>query len=891
MSSRPLFLILDGNALLHRAWHAIPPLTTREGTVVNAVYGFANVIEKLRDEYKPTAFAVAWDLEGKTFRHEKVATYKATRVRKEQELYDQIPMIQEMLSAYRIPSVSSVGFEADDVIATLATAASKKEYDVLIVTGDQDALQLVDDHVEVLYFIKGLSQTKRFDAKAVEEKLGVTPSQLIDYKALRGDTSDNIAGVPGIGEKIASELLREHKTLEGIYLALQRGVISDSVAKKLTNGKTAAFEAKELVTLVRDAKLPITLRDANVQDPDVAALGAFFARMEFRRLVAKYADGSDADSTKTKQEKRDRGSRSSVAVVTDLETWRSQLAVFTDRTVAFLLLARPADLFGTKTFAVAVSDGKTTVASPSAGADELAELASMLGRAKAVTTHGAKRALHAFVDAKVDPSQASKWFDLELAHYLLAAEARTHDLDEVFRFAQISHPAMPTEFAHEKTPHALGQAASACLKAHKELEEQLKKEKLATLFDDLEMPLVPVLFEMERVGIRVDTSALSELSKVFTKEVERLSKKIYALVGREFNINSPSQLSEMLFADLKLPTKGIKKTQQGFSTAAPELDKLADAHPILPLIGDYRELTKLLSTYVETLPALVAKDGRIHTTFQQTVASTGRLSSSDPNLQNIPIKTEIGNRIRHAFVAEKGKVLLAADYAQFELRLAAWIAEDEPFLKAFREGVDIHRRTAAEIWNLKDEDVTDAQRRAAKTLNFGILYGMGPRALARGTGFTQDEARDFLDRYFAIHTGIAIYIDETKALAHAQGYVTTPMGRRRRFPEIHSGVQQVVAAAERMAVNMPIQGAEADIIKKAMIEIAGWMRTVSSGKKTPPVRLLLQVHDELVFEVDRAFFTTAAKAIADIMQTACTLPIPLVVNIEVGDNWGEMESL
>jgi DNA polymerase-1 len=467
----------------------------------------------------------------------------------------------------------------------------------------------------------------------------------------------------------------------------------------------------------------------------------------------------------------------------------------------------------------------------------------------------------------------------------LHSGSRAHDLDTVaHEYLKAKLPSLPARAATDQEFAALAAAVAVFPALCRALAADLEAKNLSRIFAEIEMPLIPVLGDMQRAGIKLDLKALKKLSKDFAAKLASLSAAITRAAGVEFNLNSPSQLAEVLFVKLGLPVKGIKKTKSGYSTAAPELEKIMDAHPIVPLISEYRELAKLQNTYVETLPKLIGADGRLHTTFNQTVTSTGRLSSSDPNLQNIPIKTELGNKIREAFVAAPGKKLVAADYSQIELRLVAHLAKDQAFIQAFREGADIHTRTAAEVWGVPEAKVTSEQRRAAKAINFGIIYGMGPRALARATAMRFEEAQAFIDKYFALHTAIRDYLDGTKAFAHAAGYVETAFGRRRYLPELSSGVPMLVAAGERMAINMPVQGTAADLMKKAMLEVDAWLR-----QSREPASLILQVHDELVLEVDARSVDPVARGLKEIMEGVATLDVPLLVDVEVGDRWGAME--
>lgn len=878
MSTKPTFLILDGNALLHRAWHALPPLTTKNGKVVNAAYGFAMVLEKLLAEFKPAYMAVAWDLPGKTFRHEQFEVYKAHREKQPQELYDQIPLIQDLLTIYGIPSISAKGFEADDVIGTLAKKAGVKKVLTGIVTGDLDALQLIDKTTSVIFFQKGISETKTYDADAVVERYGLTPEQLIDYKALRGDPSDNLPGVPGIGEKGATELLKTYGTLDGILAALKSGTLADKYAKKLTGHEATAETMRVLVTVVRDVPLSFSFADAHVNAPDMDRLLALYRDLDFKSLLRKHAAEVPPPP---KQEPAVKAAAKSV-MVRELPALENCLETMKTEIIGVLCADQPADLFGSTLAAIAISDGTRTCVVPNPLPGHFDLIFSWLKKAERVVTHDLKRFMHN-TKHRLD----AKAIDVMLASYLLHSSSRSHDLPAIaYEHFKIKLADTPASFATEKEYAALGASAAVLPKVAEQLLRELERTGMQNVFADIEMPLVPLLFEMESAGVELDTEALAVLSKKVIKRIGELTEKITHLAGEPFNLNSPSQLATILFEKLKLPTKGIKHTTTSYSTAASELEKLTSAHPIIPLIGDYRELTKLQSTYVEALPALVQKDGRVHTSYNQAVAATGRLSSSNPNLQNIPVKTDLGNEIRKAFVAPKGKRLIAADYSQIELRIVAVLAKDQPFITAFQEGADIHTRTASEVWGVAEVNVTSEQRRAAKAINFGIVYGMGPRSLARSTGMSYEEAQGFIDRYFQIHNAIRTYLDETKVSAHQHGFVETMFGRRREFPEINSSMPQLVAAAERMAVNMPVQGTAADLMKMAMPAVDGWLK-----KSGWPARMLLQVHDELVIEVAEEAVPAVARGIKEMMESVAQFSVPLVVDVEVGKNWGEMESL
>ncbi len=868
------FIILDGNALLHRAWHAIPPLTTKDGRVVNAAYGFTNVVEKMLSVYKPDYLAVAWDLPGGTFRNEAYEPYKATREKKADELYAQIPMIQEILTAYGIPSLSAKGFEADDILGTVAKMNEDAGgIETLIVTGDLDSLQLVSPKTKVVFFIKGLSEVKIYDEAAIKERYDLTPAQLIDLKTLLGDTSDNLPGVAGIGAKSAAELLKAYGSVDGLLEAMQAGSLPDKYAKKLKDQEQTIKLMRRMVTIVRDVPLKgFDPEQALTSQPDGDKLLKIFRDYEFKALIKKYEKG--VDGVKGVEGVAKKGSKKTSASLREAKS----LTELDAKRVALIVESKATDLFGGGIARVAVSDGIQIFTANEPQGVELSALAEFLPSCKVIVAHDVKAAMHALarVQQPVEQMFAEvELVDTMLAAYLLSSSGRDYTFEEVVQ----EHLGVTVSKNAE-----IGERASTMLKLADKLVARLQTDGMASLYRDMEAPLIPVLFRMERDGIKVDKKKLQQLSSDFAKTLETLTKKIYKLVGSEFNINSPAQLADILFVKLGLPTKGIKKTKNGYSTAAPELEKLADESPIIAMIEEYREVSKLKSTYADSLPELVADDGRIHTTFSQTVAATGRLSSSNPNVQNIPIRSELGLEIRKAFVADNGRVLVSVDYSQIELRLAAHMAKDESFIRAFKEGADVHRRTAAEVWEVAEDKVTKDQRAAAKAINFSILYGVGARSLGRATGLSFNEAKQFIERYFEVHPAIVEFMNAMKLKARTDGYVETLFGRRRYLPDVYSSMPQLVAAAERMAVNMPVQGTQADILKLAMIKIAAWLEESKLDAK-----MLLQVHDELVFEVAEGDVAKLEKEVATLMSSVIDLDVPLVVDVGSAKRWGEID--
>jgi DNA polymerase I len=864
MPNKKTFLAVDGNALLHRAWHSIPPLTSPDGRMVNATYGFTNVIEKLRTKFSPDYLAVAWDLPGKTFRHEAFPEYKGHREKKEQELYDQIDFIKEILVGYDIPSLSLKGYEGDDVLGTLAGKYGPvDDVKVVIVTSDMDALQLVNKDVEVLTFVKGVSQTKVYDTAAVQERYGLRPDQLIDLKALMGDSSDNIPGVAGVGIKTATTLLQEFNTIEGIYDAIEAEKVPEKFAKKFRGQEKTVEQMKFLVTIVKDIDFPFELEQAKESEPNAEVMAGIFRDYGFRGLMAKYEGKEELPVVESGRMTLPNSVKApALKKVAASKLKSKQLAVYLD--------AGQEDLFGGSIRSITLFDGKLMSTMENPDEQTLKTIVKMLSDADEVIGHDLKALMHEIgrIDAIL--------FDIMIAAYLLAPGTRNFDL------ATSAYEHLGKQLKAEAGPD---EKVKVIFELGQKLRGNLEQEETLSVADDIEMPLLPVLLNMEQNGILLDQKKLAELSVEFEGELDTRTKKIHALARKEFNINSPSQLAEILFEDLKLPTKGIKKTKTSYSTAASELEKLWELHEIIPLMSEYREFAKLKSTYVDALPQLVADDGRIHTTYNQTIAATGRLSSVNPNLQNIPIRTPLGNEIRKAFVAPKGWKLVAMDYSQFELRLAAHMAEDTSFIKAFNAGEDIHQHTAAEVLGVDEDKVTKAQRSAAKAINFGILYGMGPHNLAKATGFSRAEAKEFLGRYFEKHPAIKNYIDGTKESAHEKEYVETLFGRKRYLKDINSGMGMLRAASERMAINMPVQGTQADLLKMAMLKVFKFM------KDRDDIHMLLQVHDELVFEVKEGVEDSVINEIKEIMEHIWMGSVPLIVNVEVGKDWGSLERL
>ncbi len=913
IKNREKLYILDGNALLHRAWHALPPLTSHDGTLVNAAYGFLLVLLKLLRDEKPEHLAITFDKAGPTFRHAAYEAYKATRVKQPDELYAQIPILKKVLETMEIAIFEKEGFEADDVIGTIATLVSKKGIDTTIVTGDLDTLQLVRPGVEVFTFAHGIKDSVRYDDAAVKARYGLLPSQMIDYKALRGDASDNIKGVRGIGEKTATELLQLFGTLENLYEAIKKNSpqlkkVRERIVEILRVGEAEALQSKDLVTIRCEVPIDFVFEKVKLKPFDREKLVPIFAELGFHSLLNKLP-GAEGETTPPRPPSKDGGKAAAKKKVVESKAHTILSAsearevvekIKNEKEIVVRVGPRPEGVFDDRWIGAILEVAPPEVQPQGwfVSREFVRELAPIFENKKTIIVgHDLKTDLHALSGVRCQMSGVNL-VDLMVASYLLNPGARNHDL------AALVFLKFGKELPHENAQGTLLAPTVAQTSAALEVEcrylielrlmllDEIKERNQLDLFHKIEMPLIPVLASMERHGVKIDTDYLHDMATRMKRRIATITKKIHDLAGEDFNIASPAQLKVILFEKLKLNVK-VRKTAGGeLSTAAGELEKMRGMHPIIDFIFEFRELSKLVSTYVDALPTLVSKKtGRLHTTFNQTVAATGRLSSSDPNLQNIPIRTELGREIRKAFHAPRGAVLVSVDYSQIELRVVAAVVGVKKMSAAFRENVDIHTATAAEVWNTPLDKVTKEQRRAAKAINFGLLYGMGPSSLAEATGMSFAEAKEFVGRYFEVYPEIKTYMDETKALAVTNGYVETLFGRRRYLPEMTSGVPQVRAAAERMAINAPIQGSSADLMKIAMIRIHEWIEKEYGLADDAPVKMILQVHDELVFEVKKELAEVVALRVKDFMENVHKLAVPIKVDVEVGKNWGELEKM
>ena len=834
-------LILDGNSVINRAYFGVRPLTTREGLYTHAIYGFLNILERMEKEEQPDAVCVSFDLHGPTFRHLRYDGYKANRHGMPEELAMQMPVMMDVLKAMNIPIYACQGWEADDVIGTVGKICGVNEWECVVVTGDRDSLQLIDRHVHVKLVISKAGQTTAtlYDEAKFREEYGFAPKKLIDLKALMGDSSDNIPGVAGVGPKTATELLQKFGSLDGVYANLDDPSIKPKLREKLENGKENAYLSYELATIVSEAPIDFEPKDAIIQPYNRAELYRLFQKLEFVRLIDKYGlRGAEQELPKT-QAKAEKLPR--------VDTL-------------------PED--GTPCAVYVAADGSLGIAWDK-GVTALTPLEAQMGvTVNAKVCHDAKTAMHALSELGIGVDEFD--FDTALAAY---------DLNP----SQSDYPVSKLATNFLGTTVDDGDAAG-CAEAiwllRPILERELQENGMEQLYREIELPLCGVLYRMEKAGIAIDEAQLQQFGQMLSQRIADCEKLIFSYSGEAFNINSTRQLGTLLFEKLGLtPTK---KTKTGYATNADVLEKLKNKHPIIPAIMDYRMLTKLKSTYAEGLTHAICSDGRIRTTFQNLVTATGRLSSTEPNLQNIPVRTDLGAEIRKMFVPKDGCVLVDADYSQIELRVLAHIADDTVMQEAFRSGMDIHTVTASQVFGVEPEQVTPLQRRNAKAVNFGIVYGISEFSLADDIGVDRYEAKRYIESYLAHYAGVGKYMKQVVIDARESGFTQTMFGRKRYIPELTASNFNIRAGAERIALNTPIQGTAADLIKLAMIRVDKALRD-----NFPEARLLLQVHDELIVECPENVAAQVAKLVSREMEQVAQLKVPLTAEAKIGKSWFE----
>lgn len=878
--SQGTILVIDGNSLAHRAFHAIPLLSTSEGIITNAAYGFTTMLFKVLKERSPELVGVAFDKGKITFRHDRYKDYKGHRKTTPEELKPQFPLLKDILKAMQIPIFEVENYEADDIIGAITAEAEKKNLNCLILTGDRDALQLVSPHTRVLYTKKGISQLEEYDIETVKNKFGVTPQQFADLKGLMGDSSDNIPGVPGIGQKTAAKLLQEFNNLEELLDRKQD--LPTRWRNKLDEFEDQARLSKELATIMREIPVEIDIEKCYWKGPDYPELLKIFSRLEFKSLIKNIVEEIEDKPAKNKTKNTGEKPRG-------VNTYKAQ----------FLTIKNPEQLVRLKekvkaageiALAVEKQPGNKLVSAavtiapennfylPLDNSDIITALSEICSDPSVKKyCHDAKRIIRLLADQGITFSGLA--FDTMVAAYLLNPGYAGLELrDLALQHVNIMLPPQEGE--------NITAAAESILKVAGVLKERLKENNLLGLYYDVELPLISILAQMEITGVAVDAPKLKKMSSEFKEQIYKIAAEIYSLAGEKFNINSTRQLGHILFEKLELPV--IKRTKTGYSTDAGVLEELAESHPIIEKIITHRQLVKLKSTYVDGMMQLInPKTGKLHTTFHQTVTATGRLSSAEPNLQNIPIRLEQGRKIRKVFVPQKpDNLILAADYSQIELRILAHMSSDTVLQEAFFQEQDIHSRTASEVFGVDMDKVTRDLRNRAKAVNFGIIYGMSEYGLSRDIKVTRTEAKRYIENYFARYTGVKQYIQETIAEARRNGYVTTILNRKRYLPDIFSPNRNVRNFGERTAVNTPIQGSAADIIKLAMVKT---QKEIT--KNNLEAKMILQVHDELIFDVPENELSILIRIVRDCMENAIVLNVPLVVDIKVGPNWYDVKKI
>ncbi len=837
-------LILDGNSVINRAFFGVRPLTTREGLYTNAIYGFLNILDKAEKEEQPEAVCVAFDLHGPTFRHLRYDGYKANRHGMPEELAMQMPLMKDVLRAMNIPIYECQGWEADDVIGTVGRICSNNDWECVIVTGDRDSLQLIDENVHVKLVITKGGQTTAtlYTREKFEEEYGFEPKKLVDLKALMGDSSDNIPGVKGIGEKTAKNLMQKFGSLDAVYENLDDAIIKPKMRENLTNFRDNAYLSYELATIRPEAPIDFEPRDAIVQPYNRPELYRLFQKLEFVKLIDRYGlRGADQEVVRTECPKG----------MTCLPRVDSMPE---DVTACAAYLAEDGSLgLAWESGLCVLTPMEVQMESPRLSGKEL-------------ILHDSKSTCHRLNDMGIGFGGCV--FDTALAAYDLNPSQSDYPVSK-----------LATNFLGATVEDG---DAAACAEAiwnlRPVLTRELEENGMMALYFDMELPLCTVLYRMENRGIAIDREQLEQFGIMLTQRIEDCEKLIYSYSEEKFNINSTKQLGELLFDKLGLPP--VKKTKTGYSTNADVLEKLKSKHPIIPAIMDYRMLTKLKSTYADGLMKQIREDGRIHTTFQNLVTATGRLSSTEPNLQNIPVRTDLGAEIRKMFVPKAGCVLVDADYSQIELRVLAHIAGDSVMQEAFCGGVDIHTATASQVFGVSVESVTPLQRRHAKAVNFGIVYGISEFSLAEDIGVSRYEAREYIDNYLSNYQGVRSYMKQVVADAREIGYTQTMYGRRRYIPELKSSNFNIRSGAERITLNTPIQGTAADLIKLAMIRVEKAL-----NENFPEAQLLLQVHDELIVECPEDIAAQVAELISRQMQDVAALSVPLMAEAKTGKSW------
>lgn len=885
--------VIDGKSVFYRGYYAMSNLATKDGTPTGGVFGFATMALEVIRRLKPDYVAVAWDKPKTNIRKrlEIYPEYKAGRKPAPPDFYEQIPVLHELLDAFGWPLYELDDYEADDIMGTLAVQAREAGLETLLITSDMDMLQLVNGHVKVFALKKGLSSIELYSPETFTAKYGIEVDQFLDLKSLKGDSSDNIPGVPGVGEKTAVQLLQDYKTLDGVYENLWQ--VKDSLRAKLEAGKESAYMSKKLAAIWCDAPLKLDLERMDGHHANPEQILGLLEKLEFRSLARQVPEVLHVELQNYESGSMNHGFTVGENRVIDNEEKLKEVKLPSQ--AELVVFGRSAGVAGRDPRVLIVSANDTLtytfdLTKVSLNSDLLTHIseAKLLG-------YDAKSTLKTLLGMGMNDLPETT-HDVLVAAFTLNSLIRAQSLTDLAA-QELGYDGSSFEEMTDEELLGRGAEIAAVIRAItvKQRAELHKNPKFEHLNATVDLPVIPVLARMEYTGIQLDTAYLAAFADEINDAISDLEQQIYGHADQEFNIASPGQLADILFEKLQLPKQGIKRGKTGYSTAASELDKLRGQHPVIDLISQYREVTKLKNTYVDTLPKLVDGHSRVHTTFNLTIAQTGRLSSTDPNLQNIPVRTDLGKRIRAAFVAGKGRKLVSADYSQFELRLAAAMSGDSEMVNMFNRGADIHLTTAAEVYGRSPEDVTKQMRSAAKTINFGVLYGMSPHGLSAATGMTFAQAKSFIDEYFKLRAPLLGYLDALKEQARKDGYVETLLGRRRPMPDIHSSNFMVRQAAERAAMNMPIQGTEADLMKLAMVAVERKLEEFSLHSHESRVKSqekpqqLLQIHDSILVECAEE----DAQKVADILKTTMegiypNLSVKLAVDTSIGTNWGEL---
>ncbi len=890
--SKKLYLI-DGQGLIYRAFFALPKLSTTYGQLINAAYGFALVLMRLLQEKKPDGIIVAFDTPKPTFRHKRYAKYKAQREKMPQELIDQLPIIKEIVNKLNIPSIEIEGYEADDIIGSIVDQTKKSDYNPVIISGDRDLLQLVDEETEIILMQKGISKVKEYQFESAKEMLGFSPDLIPDYIGLKGDTSDNIPGIPGIGEKTAKNLLQSLGNLENIIENKQQ-IKKMSLRNKIEEYQEQALLSKDLAVIRRDINLNLEFKSLHYNNPDYAQLRELFQQYEFKKLLERIPEAG----IENKNIKKNELLLEQVNNEKELEELGKK--IISENIFSFLFVTSQAKKSYNKVDSVVFALKNEVFLVKIDTNDKL------IAKKESISIEKINNFLFSlFQNEKIEKigfDLKSIWvclgdngfflkypyFDIKIAAYLLNPSQQEYSLTKLIELylesdsIAYSDQNLSGRGISEEEKNICNQAR-LLISLKNTLWDQLTKNHMDRLYRNIELPLIRVIYQMEKTGIKLDTAFLKEMSQQFAKKIEGIRNEIFKMAGEEFNLNSPKQLSCILFQKLNLPT--VKKIKTGYSTNAQVLHKLSEKHEIVAKILSYREMEKLKNTYIDKLPKLInPRSGRIHTSFNQTGTSTGRLSSNNPNLQNIPIRTELGRAIRNAFIAEKGNIYLSADYSQIELRILAHLSQDQKLLDAFFQGEDIHAYTASQIFNVDQNIVSDEMRRIAKTINFGIIYGMSSYGLANNLGISSEDAQNYIEAYFQKYHKVQQFIESQIASARKNKYVKTMLNRIRYLEGIDSPNKNIREFYERTAINTPIQGTAADLIKIAMIRINQDIESkgLSSG-------LILQIHDELIFEIPESELESRSSLVKKIMENSLSLSLPIIVNFKTGYRWGDLE--